>query len=380
MIIIANPFGIRCVLRIPNKIPIWLSVLRLALAIALPLMALFSILFLVGLLLVVFDDFSISRPISLPSQCKIVSKGLLLLYSITSETYVHLLKLEQQQKIFPLSSKICELGLLNYKAKDVFHHFERSKYRCRFDHYWASVFQVEYKDNFSGQIQVAFAEAPNEALPLYCRPNFGAAWLAQYKFKVNETYDCWYTSGVSKVRFDQDNLFSCQADGQSALEKIKLYSNMATEMVRSWFSGRIRNKYWKWETIAGLMAGFSTSLISITFFRFLQLLLSKTYRCFTSWILYVFSFGILILCSLTSFSRVSHRFKTACMSEGTDGVNFLSFASAILHPKNMALQMKQDSVINLAIGHSLNIHWLLMTPIFCGKQCQYHHHVEAPCT
>ncbi|XP_052111644.1 uncharacterized protein LOC127739680 [Arachis duranensis] len=161
MITIANPFGIRCVLRIPNKIPIWLSVLRLALAIALPLMALFSILFLVGLLLVVFDNFSISRPISLPSQCKIVSKVL-----------------------------------------------------------------VEYKDNFSGQIQVAFAEAPNEALPLYCRPNFGAAWLAQYKFKVNETYDCWYTSGVSKVRFDQDNLFSCQADGQSALEKIKLYSNM----------------------------------------------------------------------------------------------------------------------------------------------------------
>ncbi|XP_015963190.1 uncharacterized protein LOC107487111 [Arachis duranensis] len=247
---------------VPNKIPVWLSVLRLALAIALPLMALFSIPFLVGLLLVVFDDFSIPSPISLPSQCKIVSRGVDL-----------------------RSSKICELGLLNYKAKDVFHHFERSKYRCRFDYYWASVFQVEYKDHFSGQIQVAFAEAPNEALPLYCRPNFGAAWLAQYKFKVNETYDCWYTSGVSKVRFDQDNLFSCQADGQSALEKIKLYSNMATEMVRSWFSGRIRNKYWKWETIAGLVAGFSTSLISITFFRFLQLLLSKTYRCFTSWIL-----------------------------------------------------------------------------------------------
>ncbi|XLS80457.1 hypothetical protein HN51_046288 [Arachis hypogaea] len=78
---------------------------------------------------------------------------------------------------------------------------------------------------------------------------------------------------------------SCQADGQSALKKIKLYSNMATEMVRSWFSGRIRNKYWKWETIASLVAGFSTSLISITFFRFLQLLLSKTYRCFRSWIL-----------------------------------------------------------------------------------------------
>lgn len=40
------------------------------------------------------------------------------------------------------SSKVCELGLLNYKAKDVFHHFERSKFRCRYDYYWASVFKV----------------------------------------------------------------------------------------------------------------------------------------------------------------------------------------------------------------------------------------------
>ncbi|MED6147410.1 hypothetical protein PIB30_043805 [Stylosanthes scabra] len=247
---------------VPRKIPIFISVLRVALAIALPLMALFSIPFLVGLLVVVFDDFSIPSPISLPSQCKIVSRG-----------------------VDIRSSKICELGLLNYKAKDVFHHFEKSKYRCRYDYYWASVFQVEYKDHFSGQKQIAFAEAPYEALPLYCRPNFGAAWLAQYKFKVNETYDCWYTSGVSKVRFDQDNLFSCQADAQSALEKIKLYSNMAVEMARSWFSGSIRTKYWKWETIAGLVAGFSTSLISITFFRVIQLLLSKTYRGFVSWIL-----------------------------------------------------------------------------------------------
>jgi len=40
------------------------------------------------------------------------------------------------------SSKICELGLLNYKAKDVFRHFESSKFRCRYDYYWASVFKV----------------------------------------------------------------------------------------------------------------------------------------------------------------------------------------------------------------------------------------------
>jgi hypothetical protein len=35
-----------------------------------------------------------------------------------------------------------------------------------------------------GQTQFALAEAPNEALPLNCRPNFGAAWLAKDKFKV----------------------------------------------------------------------------------------------------------------------------------------------------------------------------------------------------
>ncbi|KAK7281718.1 hypothetical protein RIF29_09952 [Crotalaria pallida] len=45
-------------------------------------------------------------------------------------------------------------------------------------------FSVEYKDRFSGQTQVAFADAPDEALPLHCRPNFGAAILTQYKFKV----------------------------------------------------------------------------------------------------------------------------------------------------------------------------------------------------
>ena len=33
-------------------------------------------------------------------------------------------------------------------------------------------------------MQVAFAEAPNEALPVDCRPNFGVAWLTKDKFKV----------------------------------------------------------------------------------------------------------------------------------------------------------------------------------------------------
>jgi hypothetical protein len=40
----------------------------------------------------------------------------------------------------------------------------------------------------------------------------------------------------------------------------------------------------------------------------------------------------------TSFSRFSHRFKTACISEGIVGVKFLSFASAILHFKVINLE------------------------------------------
>lgn len=45
-------------------------------------------------------------------------------------------------------------------------------------------FQVEYID-LSGQVQLASAEAPNEALPHDCRPNFGVAWLSKDEFKVN---------------------------------------------------------------------------------------------------------------------------------------------------------------------------------------------------
>ena len=44
--------------------------------------------------------------------------------------------------------------------------------------------QVEYKDH-SGETRLALAEAPNEALPIDCRPNFRVAWLTKDKFKVS---------------------------------------------------------------------------------------------------------------------------------------------------------------------------------------------------
>ncbi|GAU31676.1 hypothetical protein TSUD_222800 [Trifolium subterraneum] len=272
-------------------------ILRWFIAILLPFVFLFFVPFILGLLLLILADFSVPNPISLPSHCKIVSTG-----------------------VDIRSSKICELGLLDYKAKDVFRHFERSKFRCRYDYYWASVFKVEYKDHFSGQRQVAFAEAPSEALPLYCRPNFGAAWLTQYKFKlrfesldnclslllfctyclscglvlvlspvstvVNETYDCWYTSGISKVHLYQENLFGCRADEQSAIEKIIQYFTQAMETINYSFSDKGRRaKYWRWEILVGVISGISTSLISITFIMFLKLLLSSLRQPFAAWIL-----------------------------------------------------------------------------------------------
>ncbi|KAJ7943946.1 Exopolysaccharide production negative regulator [Quillaja saponaria] len=240
------------VLERTEKTGLPLLVLRLVLMLLFPIIFYFSLPFLIGFLVVLVSNLPTTNLISLSSQCKILSTS-----------------------VDIRSSKVCELGLLNYKANHVFYPFERSKFRCRYDYYWASVFKVEYRDHFSGQTRFAFAEAPNEALPLYCRPNFGAAWLTQYKFKVNETYDCWYTSGISKISLYQNDLFSCQANGPSAIEMIRRYSNLSAEIMHSWFSSRGRARYWKWETIFGVVTGFSTSLISISFFKLLQQLLSS---------------------------------------------------------------------------------------------------------
>ncbi|PSR91719.1 Leukotriene B4 receptor 1 like [Actinidia chinensis var. chinensis] len=140
------------------------SCLRCSFAFLVYLLVFLSISFLLGFVVVFVGSSSISNPISVSSQCKIVSSSVDL-----------------------RSSKVCELGLLNYKAKHVFYPFEGKKFRCRHDYYWASVFEVEYKYH-SGETRLALAEAPNEALPVDCRPNFGVAWLTKDKFKVNETY------------------------------------------------------------------------------------------------------------------------------------------------------------------------------------------------
>ncbi|XP_050130902.1 uncharacterized protein LOC126607386 [Malus sylvestris] len=222
-------------------------ILRWSLGLLLLIVAFFSLSLLVAFVAVFVANSSIPSSISVSSQCRIVSSSVDL-----------------------KSSKVCELGLFNYKAKHVFYPFQGRRFRCRYDYYWASIFKVEYKDQSSGQTQLALAEAPNEALPLNCRPNFGAAWLTKDKFKVNETYDCWYTYGISKVSLYHDGFFSCQAKDPSTFEMIRRYRILATKILHSWIVSQKRGGLWRWETIAGVISGFLTSLISIIFVRLLQ--------------------------------------------------------------------------------------------------------------
>lgn len=44
----------------------------------------------------------------------------------------------------------------------------------------------------------------------------------------------------------------------------------STRLLQSWVASRGRSKYWRWETVAGIITGFSTSLISISLVRILH--------------------------------------------------------------------------------------------------------------
>ncbi|KAK9148541.1 hypothetical protein Scep_007298 [Stephania cephalantha] len=190
--------------RNPTQIPAKPPILRCCAAVVFSLLVLFFYLFFsIALVVALFDFFFISKPTSLPAECKIVSTG-----------------------VDIRSAKVCELGILNSGSKQGVFSFEKSRFRCRYDYYWASIFKVEYKEHSSGQTFRALAEAPKEALPIDCRPSFDTTWLTKDKFKVNETYDCRYTPGMAKVDIYSDNLFNCQAKGFSSFETMTRYSKL----------------------------------------------------------------------------------------------------------------------------------------------------------
>ncbi|XP_012847279.1 PREDICTED: uncharacterized protein LOC105967227 isoform X2 [Erythranthe guttata] len=142
--------------------------------------------------------------------------------------------------------------------------------------------KVEYTDH-SGQARFALAEAPNEALPDDCRPSFGTAWLTKDKFKVNGTYECWYTLGISKVNINHKGLFNCQAEEPSTVEMLKRYSILFIRILKSWFYNWDSINQWRWDVIAGLITGFLTSLFSIAFVGLLHPFLAFIRRLVASW-------------------------------------------------------------------------------------------------
>ncbi|XP_068651144.1 uncharacterized protein [Aristolochia californica] len=159
------------------------SLFRFCFTLIFSLIVSFVFSFLFGFVAVVIGNLFDSGPAAFDAQCRIVSS-----------------------RVDLRSTKVCALGVRNYNAKHVFYPTERRKFRCRHDYYWASVFKVEYEKT-SGEGRYAVVEAPKEALPLDCRPDFGTAWLIKDKFKVNETYDCSFVDSLSTNRESARNLF-----------------------------------------------------------------------------------------------------------------------------------------------------------------------------
>eukprot|EP00246_Nothoceros_aenigmaticus_P018102 TRINITY_DN9360_c0_g1_i2.p1 TRINITY_DN9360_c0_g1~~TRINITY_DN9360_c0_g1_i2.p1 ORF type:complete len:160 (+),score=8.62 TRINITY_DN9360_c0_g1_i2:41-520(+) len=58
--------------------------------------------------------------------------------------------------------------------------------------YLLFLLQVEYWPHLSDLPMQAAAEAPREALPAVCRPDFGLVWRLNEGYQINATYPCKY--------------------------------------------------------------------------------------------------------------------------------------------------------------------------------------------
>ncbi|XP_058084775.1 uncharacterized protein LOC131232511 isoform X2 [Magnolia sinica] len=143
--------------------------------------------------------------------------------------------------------------------------------------------KVEYKEDYLGQTLHATAEAPKEALPLDCRPGFGTAWLTKHKFKVNETYNCRYTPGISKVEIYPDSLFNCKAKDPSMLEMMRRFFILFLKSMNSFFSNTsdtLRAKSMLQGAVAGVVSGV---LVASVFVILLKLLMDLKLRLARKW-------------------------------------------------------------------------------------------------
>ncbi|XP_062186138.1 uncharacterized protein LOC133889698 [Phragmites australis] len=225
------------------------SAVRGALGVVFTIAASFLFSFLVGIAGLALGGLSSTASVSMPSTCRILS------------TAVDL-----------RSSKVCELGLLKYRAKHIFYPSSNRRFRCHDDYYWTSIFQVEYTEYFSGQISYAVAESPKEALPYNCRPDFCVAWSTTLKFKVNESYSCRYTLGSNKADIHSDKLFNCTAEEPSTREMLKRILILFSE---SYMSEDFSSERMLGYVAAGVVLGMLSSMfITILLRSFYGLLLA----------------------------------------------------------------------------------------------------------
>lgn len=59
---------------------------------------------------------------------------------------------------------------------------------------------------------------------------------------------------------------------------IGYYCGRFMRILKSWYVSRASAWHWRWEAVAGVIAGFCTSMISIVFFALLQRLISRIYQ------------------------------------------------------------------------------------------------------
>ncbi|XP_020576354.1 uncharacterized protein LOC110021960 [Phalaenopsis equestris] len=208
----------------------------------------FLLSFVFGFVAIVVGSLSASNPVAVPAVCRIVSSS-----------------------VDIKSSRVCELGFLNYKVTNTFHPKEKTTFRCRDDYYWASIFEVEFTDYFSGQILHSIVEAPKEALPQDCRPNFDTAWMTKLKFEVNETYKCTYTLGSQKADIYPDSFFNCKARDPSTEEMIRRFFVLFTRSLSEKSTAGPQLGF----TVAGIVLGMLASLCCIILIKILQAALSS---------------------------------------------------------------------------------------------------------
>ena len=249
---------------------------RGALVMLFPIAVSFLFSFIFGIAGLLLGGLSSNASVSMPSTCRILSTGLDI-----------------------RSSKVCELGLLNYKAKHVFYPSSNRRFRCHDDYYWASVFEVEYTEYFSGQTSYAMAEAPKEALPHNCRPDFGAVWSTTAKFKVNESYNCRYTLGSTKADIYSDKLFNCTAEDPSIIEMLKRIFVLFSKFCKS----KDFSSWWMLGyAAAGVVAGVLSSILITIAVRILRgVFLAAARRAVRNHSIRVFAYRFKRACLLVAY-------------------------------------------------------------------------------